>query len=113
MSQVRMRGRPVALDVSKGLQSEIGPEIESKLPGRGVRTTTPMVLRMGIVLAVAEIAALDAAAQSICASTISARDDSAVYLCRGVYKTCTIICQVPSRWQIPPSLGEDTVRPQD
>jgi len=79
MSQVRMRGGPVALDVSNGLQSEIGPEIENKLLGRGVRTTTPMVLRMDIVLAVAEIAALDAAAQSSCTSTTSARDDSASF----------------------------------
>jgi len=37
-------------DVSNSLQSEIGPEIENELLGRGLRTATPMVLGTGIAL---------------------------------------------------------------
>ena len=35
-------------DTSNSLQSEIEPEIENELLGRGLRTATPMVLGMGI-----------------------------------------------------------------
>jgi len=65
------QGAPLAAtlgDVSNSLQAEIGPEIENELPGRALRTAMPMVLGMGVALAVAGIAALDAAPSSTCAS---------------------------------------------